>query len=208
METKDCIKNIKLSKYSLDASGLNNSAGEGVDPTYSDQKDGIVRLAKKLHQSDDGFRTIQEQHNANHALYYFSIIADSLIRGWSTGDDGAKIRRIKAHMMNLREFVGDDKAPLKMVINMLLERLDKFCLNQREQLALFIYENWPLIQSFAQAYGHHEKCFPEGKSKMIRDIVFGKHYFRLWWWKMKMRKSCCEFRKILGQEGESKSHEV
>ncbi len=199
MESQDCIRNIKVSNYSPDESGLNTSASEGVDRTYSDQKDGIVRLVRNLRQSEDEFRTVQEQHNANHALYYFSIITDSLIRGWSAGDDCAKIRRIKAHMMNLREFISDDEARLKAAIHVLLERLDKFYPTQRKQFALFIYKNWPSIRCFAKAYGHEERCFSMDKYKKIRDIVGGNHYLKLWWWKMKTRKSCREFRKILSR---------
>lgn len=72
---------------------------------YIRQKGGIVRVMRESFESEDEFQTVQEQHNANHALYYLSIITDAIIRGRASGNDGEKIKRTKEHMRNLYEFL-------------------------------------------------------------------------------------------------------
>ena len=161
--------------------------GQPVDP-YGDQNGGIVRIERGANESEQEFHSLQEHHNANHALYYFSMITDGVVRGRTTGDDGEKIRRIREHMMTLREFIREDKAELKSVVNLLLERLEKFRPVQRKQFARFVYKNWSLILSFAEAYGHHERCFPRDKYEKLRDIVSGKCYLRSWWWELRWTK--------------------
>ncbi len=153
--------------------------------SYEKQAGGIVRIERETNESEEEFHTLQEQHNANHALYYFSMITDGIVRGRTTGDDSEKIRRIKEHMMTLREFLGEDKAELRTIINSLLEHLNKFQPVQRRQFTLFIYKNWSSILLFAEAYGHKERCFSEAKYQKLRDIVLGTSYFKAWWWELR-----------------------
>lgn len=183
METKDRKEIKKLLENNPESLHPDRPA----DP-YSDQTAGIVRIQRRANESEEEFHTLQEQHNANHALYYFSMITDGIVRGKTTGDDREKIRRIKEHMMTLREFVSEDKAELKAVINSLLERLEKSSPVRRKQFAKFIYENWSLILPFAEAYGHQERCFPKVKYHRLRDIVLGRCYFKLWWWELRFTR--------------------
>jgi hypothetical protein len=113
------------------------------------------------------------------------MITDGIVRGRTTGDDLEKIRRVKEHMMTLREFISEDKAELKAVVNALLERLEKSFPVRRREFANFIYKNWPLILPFAEAYGHKERCFSEAKYQKLRDIVLGTCYFKAWWWELR-----------------------
>ena len=185
MKTKDRKGIKKISEYDLKKALI----------PYADQRDGIVRIERNSCESEEQFHTIQEQHNANHALYYFSMISDAVIRGRSTGNDCEKIRRIKEHMTNLREFVGEDKTGLQSVIKSLLEQLERFCPRERKEFVLFIYQNWELIHAFAEAYGHHDRCFPKDKYQKLKDVISGTYYFKLWWWKIRASKARICFQK-------------
>ncbi|GEM_PF-2065176 len=188
MENKDCKEIEKLSGGNPKVPQPGRVKEDQLVDPYGDQNRGIVRIEKRPNESEQEFHTLQEHHNANHALYYFSMITDGIIRGRTTGDDSEKIRRIKEHMMTLREFISEDKAELRTVINSLLERLEKSSPIQRKQFAKFIYKNWSLILSFAEAYGHHERCFPKAKYQKLRDIVLGTCYLKLWWWELRLGK--------------------
>ncbi len=201
MENKDRKEIEKLSKRDLEVSQAGRTKeGQLVDP-YEGQNRGIVRIEKEANESEQEFYTLQEHHNANHALYYFSIITDSMLRGITTGNDREKIQRIKEHMMTLREFISEDKVELKRVVNSLLERLEKFSPVQRKEFAKSIYKNWSLILSFAEAYGHHDRCFSEDKYQKLQDVVLGRCYFKIWWWKLTTRKLVKSFRHFLKNRG-------
>ena len=173
METKDCNNIEKISKRNHELlCPKGTDVGELKDP-YADPDRGIVRIEREAQESEEEFHTHQEHHNANHALYYFSMITEGIVRGRTTGNDGEKTRRIREHLMTLREFIGEEKAGLKEAISRLLERLEVFRPVQRRSLARFIYENWPLILTLARAYGHDERCFPEDKYRKLRDVVLG-----------------------------------
>lgn len=183
METKDRKKTKKLLEENLHGASP-NKATEPSDP-YEDQTKGIVRIHRAANESDEEYHTLQEHHNANHALYYFSMITDGIVRGRTTGDDQEKIRRVKEHMMTLREFIGEDKAGVRTAVNSLLERFEKSSPVRRREFAKFIYENWSLILPFAEAYGHKERCFSEAKYQKLRDIVSGSCYIKAWWWELR-----------------------
>ncbi len=200
MEKKDRKREENISNNDLEASRPSSTSRGGLTHDYSDQKEGIVRITRNSQEDSDGeFHTMQEQHNANHALYYFSIISDAAVSGRQTGNDCEKIRRIIEHMMSLREFISEDKDGLMEVVNGLLEDLRKFCPMQRKQFAAFIYENWTRIQTFAEAYGHHDRCFPRDKYQKLQDVVLGRCYFKLWWWKLKTKKLHMKLKKIIKQ---------
>lgn len=199
MEMKDHNRKENISNNDLKIIRRKVASMDETAPDYSDQRSGIVRIERSSQASNDDFQTMQEQHNANHALYYFSIISDSAVSGRSSGNDCEKVRRIIEHMMSLREFIGDDKAGLMEVINALLDELRKFCPMRRKQFYAFIYENWSRILTFAKAYGHHDRCFPKDKYQKLQDVVSGKCYLKLWWWKLKMKKLGLRFKKFLNE---------
>jgi hypothetical protein len=176
-----------------------SEASATVESIAMNPKGGIIKITRDTHESEQESYTIQEQHNAHHALYFFSMIADGVVYGRSTGDDGEKLKRIKEHMMNLREFIGGDKANLKAVVNLLLNEVERFSPGGRKQFARFIFTNWTLIHSFAEVYGYHERCFPDAKYEKLRDIVFGGCYFKSWWWKIRAQRLSLVFRKSLRQ---------
>lgn len=187
MKTQDRINKEKMNKCNL-IDGCRQSVGEEPIPAYEDQKNGIIKLLRSACESTDEFQTAQEQHNANHALYYFSMISDSIVSGRTSGNDCEKIKRIREHMMNLREYLGDNKAQLQRAVNDLLTELDNFCPMKREEFAVLIYKNWALIRIFAEAYGHHDRCFPEDKRRKLEDVVSGACYCKLWWWKVRTKR--------------------
>lgn len=166
---------------------------------YADQKEGIVRIIRDSRKdSDEEFHTMQEQHNANHALYFFNRLAEGLIDGQSTGNDWRKVARAKEHMMNLREFLGDDKAGLKGVIETLLGKLETFCPAHRKEFAQLLLENWSLLRFFAQAYLKKEqRCLTEEQQKKLKDILSGRWYLKLWWWRSRSKKLRMRFVKFI-----------
>ena len=192
METKDLVNKEKVSKYNLKGEYRMSHPTEPVKD-YEDQKNGIIKLLPSGHESTDEFHTAQEQHNANHALYYFSMISDSMVHGRTTGNDCEKIKRIREHMMNLREHIGDNKTKLKEAVNALLKELENFCPMQRREFAALICKNWSLIRTFAEAYGHHDRCFPEDKYQKLQDVISGKCYVKSWWWKLMIPKLTKKF---------------
>ncbi len=197
-ETKDRKREENIFNNDLKTNRPSSATRRNLARDYSDQKEGIVRITRNSQEDSDGeFHTMQEQHNANHALYYFSIISDAAVSGRQTGNDCEKIRRIIEHMMSLREFISEDKVGLMEVVNALLEDLRKFCPVQRRQFAAFIYENWARIQIFAEAYGHHDRCFPKDKYQKLQDVVLGRCYFKPWWWKLKAKKLHLRFKKLI-----------
>ena len=180
---KNNISNKNLKESQPDSITLASSASD-----YSEQKGGIVKIAAGPLQSDQEFRTMQEMHNANHALYYFSLMTDSIIQGKTTGNDGEKVNRIREHLMNLREFISEDNLNLQAAVTLLLANLEKLNAVNRKQWIQFTHQNWLLILSLAEAYGHAERCFPDDKQRKICDIVHKKHYVSAWWWKNKGKK--------------------
>ncbi len=183
METKDRIKEEKVNNKNLELNPPQEAVGGSGAGSYSDQKDGIIRIERNSADSEQEFKTTQEHHNANHALYYFSMIVDAAISGKRSGNDCEKIRRIKEHMRTLREFISEERAGVLKNINTLLRELEDFCPVQRKQFNVFICKNWELIRSFAEAYEHHDRCFPKDKYQKLQDVVSGKCYFKAWWWK-------------------------
>jgi len=195
METKDRERKEKILNDDLKPIQPNGFHKHISD--YPGRNEGIIRIERSSRESEEEFQTMQEQHNANHALYYFSIISDAAVSGRSAGNDYEKIRRIIEHMTNLREFIDEDKAGLRAAINGLLEDLRKSCPMQRKQFAAFIYENWSRILTFAEAYGHHDRCFPKDKYQKLQDVVRGRCNFKLWWWKQAAKKSHLRIKKFI-----------
>lgn len=163
--------------------------------------DGIVRMVKEDFdgESTAKFYTAQEHHNANHALHYFNMLVDSIICGRDMGRDIQKLERIKEHMKCLREFVGEDRSGLQVVIRALLEEIEKFYQSEKKEFAPFIYNNWLFIRFFAAAYGHQDRCFSQEECRKIRDIVRGRFYLKLWWWKTILKKFRQRVKKIIRQ---------
>lgn len=145
------------------------------------------RMMSRPFQSGAEVKSIWEQHHVHHALFYFSMLVESAIRGKLAMADGEKVKRIREHLLNLREFVGADTALFRLV-QALLEKLAAFRPVHRRQFMLFVYENWERIGSFAAAYGHRERCFSEKHYGRLCDRIHHRHYFRLWWWKRKAIK--------------------
>ena len=184
METKDHISEEKVNNKNLEIIQSQEAAEGGRLGNYADQGEGIVRIERNSAESEQEFRTMQEQHNANHALYYFSMIADAAIHGKRSGNDCEKIKRVKEHMRTLREFISEERNSVLKTINTLLQELEDFCPVQRKQFNAFIFKHWELIYAFAEAYGHHDRCFAKEKYQKLQDVVSGKYYFKAWWWKL------------------------
>ena len=151
------------------------------------EKGGIVKMMRDSFKTDEEYKTMQEQHNAGHVLFFFSMIADAAISGRSTGNDLTKLERINAHMMTLREFVGANQSELNASIVILLERLKGIAPADKNGCARFVFENWLFIYTIAKAYGHHHKCFSDAKYRKLGDVICGRFYLRRWWWEIRIK---------------------
>ena len=190
MKTEDLKRKEKIKKYDLKTLRPLGSEKGDIRGDYTDQPAGIVKIARDARkESEEEFHIMQEQHNANHALYYFNMLADGLIEGRSTGNNCQKMVRAREHMMNLREFIGDEKAELKGVIETLLKKIQEFCPIRRKQFGLFLVENWPLMRSFSQAYVKKEqRCLTDEQFGKLNDVLSGRCLLKLWWWKRRSRR--------------------
>lgn len=198
MKTADRINKEKVSNKNLMVEKHIPSIEAG-SPT-----EGILKLTPSAYTSAAELKTAQEQHNANHALYYFSMISDGAIYGTKSGNDCEKVRRIREHMTILREFISEERGNILGAINILLQKLEDFCPARRNQFNVFIYQNWQLISMFAEAYGHRERCFSEEKGQKLRDVITGRRFVRVWWWKIVTTKLTKKIYRVLLRSGYSR----
>ncbi|MDP3981046.1 MAG: hypothetical protein Q8Q33_06530 [Chlamydiota bacterium] len=92
MMNKDYKRKELVSNNDPNVYELESAAFKVMVHNYHDQQAGVVRIVRSSVDSEEEFHMIQEQHNANHALYYFSIISDAAVSGRSSGNDCEKIR--------------------------------------------------------------------------------------------------------------------
>lgn len=162
---------------------------------YEEQKNGILRIAPEAMDSAEEHRTMQEYHNANHSLYYFSMMVEGIIRGRVAGTVEEKVARLVAHMMSLREFI-DEKTGLNVVISGLLVKSQSGSIDTFHAMCRFIYENWEQICLFAEIYGQRDKCFSADKYKKVRDVATGRQFIRVWYWESRVNKFWMELKKL------------
>ncbi|MSR77639.1 MAG: hypothetical protein EXS63_05375 [Candidatus Omnitrophica bacterium] len=150
------------------------------------EKEGILRVPLDLSKNQEENQRMREYHNANHALWYLTMIVHAITHDRPHQNTGQKTERILAHLSHLREFIQDPGLKHRLMIERIFDALLSETPKSHSQWTHFIYVNWNLIQNFAEHYGHREKCFPDLEYQKIADVVHHRQYFRRWWWKIQM----------------------
>ncbi|MDP3921085.1 MAG: hypothetical protein Q8R76_09825 [Candidatus Omnitrophota bacterium] len=132
-------------------------------------------------------QSMQEHHNANHALSYFSLIAHFALSGKEGWLDARKALRIIEHLSCLQEFVADEAQAHSRIIDRLIAVLRCDLPTNSKSWIRFFHRYRDLIQAFARYYCQ-ETCFPAGAFGKLSDLAIGRQYLRSWWWKMKVRR--------------------
>lgn len=163
-----------------------------------------VLMAERKSERPDEFLTMQECHNSGHALFYLSMVAHSLIYGKPDIANAQKTSRIMAHLMFLREFIDDRNLRLRIAVNRLFDALLSESPDSRIKWAHFMSVHWYLIRAVAERYGSHEKCFPEKALRQIQDVLWGRKWRTLWWWKFQCVKIAKETAQSFGKLAKSR----
>ena len=149
------------------------------------QEGGILRTPDEfIKEWQEEGHSVQEYHNANHALWYLTMIVHAITHNRPRQNTRQKTERVLAHLSYLREFVQDPNLKHRRTIERIFDALLGENPRDHSQWTHFIYVHWNLIQSFAERYGHREKCFPDSEYQKIADVVHHRHYFKKWWWKI------------------------
>lgn len=151
------------------------------------EEEGLLNVPKETEADNAQTQWMREHHNASHALWYFSMIVYAIIHDKPSQNTRHKTERILAHLSHLREFINEKDHRGKKIVTHLFDSLLSERPDSHEKWVRFIYAHWNLIWSFAECYGHQEKCFPESDFKCISDLIHQRHYWKLWWWKMQLK---------------------
>lgn len=153
---------------------------------YKDlEQEGILRVPIDATKGAEENRKMREHHNANHALWYLTMIVHAITHEKPYQNTKQKTERVLAHLSHLREFINDPTLQHKKMIESLFDFLLSEHPASHSQWTHFVYMHWNLIQNFADHYGHKKKCFPDSEYHKISDIVHHVQYFRKWWWDLK-----------------------
>ena len=147
MRTKDRIIKEKIvnKNPSLD---ILREAAKG---DYSHQREGMIRIVGNSQQdSDPAFHTMQEHHNANHALWYLTMIVHAITHDKPHQNTEQKTERVLAHLSHLREFIQDPSVKHRLMIDRIFDSLVSETPKTNSQWTHIIYVNWNLIQNFAE----------------------------------------------------------
>ncbi len=134
------------------------------------------------------FDNAHEQRAVKQALYYFTLLACSVIRGKSSTREQERLGMLKDDLLSLRQCLNKEKAELQGAIDFLLNQLEEYHEEDRGYLIQFIYKSWPVFCAISATYRHQEPYFSDHRYGKIRDRVRHYHYFRLWWWRRKAIK--------------------
>lgn len=183
---KSQLKDLK-NKENISINDPNKNAKDVIDETAamdsSDQKRWIESSADRQKPLRDNFQAMREYHGANHALYYLNLLVDSLIYGKLNKNSCRNFIRLRTHMMNLREFIGNDQREMMLITGELLRDFEKSSLlRRRKELAVILFKKWALMSVFAAAYTKDQNLFSEERCTKLKDVLFGRCYFRQWWW--------------------------
>jgi len=139
---------------------------------------------------------VQEYHNANHALWYLSMTAYSIIQGHSSWVSEGKIKRIIAHLRHLIEFIPEKEWPARVLVLHLLFELSHANPQNSSDWLLFFRDHWFLIRKVAYRYESHDPAFSLDKYQKIEDLVRGRYFFKGWWWEVSIQKIVRKMAKI------------
>ena len=148
------------------------------------EKEGMLRVPFDETRNLEENQKMREHHNANHALWYLTMITHSITHDRPHQNTEQKTERVIAHLSHLREFIQDPTMKHRLIIERIFNALVSETPKTHSQWTHFIYVYWNLIQNFAEHYGHREKCFPDSEDQKITDIVHHRQYLKGWWWKI------------------------
>ena len=176
----------------------NKQPKDSKGSTQDREELGLLRVPTELGRSDEESRNIQQRHNINHALYYLSMLSNSIIQGrnnrWA---DGAKAERIIDHLSCCQEFLTENDGEVKTAVRILLRNLENQPPYSLNTWARFIDKNWASISILARKYGSKEISFPEENLIKIVDIARSKYFLKIWWWKVRIEKFQMRFKKYI-----------
>ncbi|MDD5218116.1 MAG: hypothetical protein PHN49_07490 [Candidatus Omnitrophica bacterium] len=159
-------------------------------------KEGLIRIVSASVPLNAEMRTMQESHNANHALYYLSLVLHSIIhpmkRDWSSQ---SKAQRIIAHLSCLYEFMSEEDCVLKIAVKSVMDRLSQEPLDCAELWARFLYEHWNALEVISGKYSLDHACFCHDQYQKLEDIIYRRHYVKIWWWHGRVLKGCRQMKK-------------
>jgi len=178
---KQLTRNLKTKAYLIWGNGWEGKlAGILMEDTDAS---GLVEKQK-----------LQEYHNSGHALWFLSMAVYGVIENKPDRHNPEKTNRILGHLICLREFIPQEKGRLRIITKKLSEAILAESPDNRTKWLHFLYQHWFLIRSFAKYYGsddeskvkYDDKCFPMELYDRVRDVYLNQHYFKSWWWRMKI----------------------
>ncbi|MDP3921727.1 MAG: hypothetical protein Q8R76_13090 [Candidatus Omnitrophota bacterium] len=168
-------------------------------PIQEQVEGGIVRIVSKSPLTPE-IRTMQESHNANHALYYLSLMTYAITYGmrrdWS---NQSKAERIVAHLSSLSEFICEEEIQLKETIENLIGLLTETTFATADDWGIFLYENWSLFETLSHKYSHDSNSFSDNKHEKLGDVIFGRKCAKIWWWKARTGKLGMRLKKFINE---------
>ncbi|OGW81687.1 MAG: hypothetical protein A3B72_03730 [Omnitrophica bacterium RIFCSPHIGHO2_02_FULL_45_28] len=192
MENRDCKSENKTNYEQLE-SNFYQKASFIFGDNWKDMINGIVMPAGIERKAD----TIEEQeyHNSGHALSFFSMATYAILNGMNLpNSSGNAVNRIVAHLVCLKEFTPTGDYRLSLLIDRLIEVLLIEQPSDKMTWCKFLTQYRILICSFASYYGHRNskqgknECFEMCSFRKLQDILSGRHYFKIWWLKPRVRK--------------------
>ncbi len=157
---------------------------------------GLLRVPADPGMSNEESRTMQQRHNINHALYYLSMISNSIIQGRKRWADAAKAERIIDHLSCCQEFLAENEGEVRAAVRLLLQNLENHRPSSLEDWAKFVRKNWVPITTLASKYGSKEISFPEENLEKISDVAQKKQFLKTWWWKVRTEKLQMRLKKL------------
>lgn len=151
-------------------------------------EEGILEAPEHSGANAEETRSMREYHNANHALWYFTMIVYASVNQKTAQSNAQKSERVLAHLTHLKEFLRPEDRKHRIMIEQIYHDLLIEHPENHHQWVRFIYMHWNLLCKMAAHYGHQDRCFPESDFIKIRDLVQGMHGFKWWWWDLKLKR--------------------
>ena len=163
-ESKPSSENQSLSETS------ENLGTESQKVTQGEHENGILRVRNEFDISEEEKQTMQEHHNANHALWYFSTLVDAAVKEKENRLNEKKTQRITAHLKHLQAFIRESKTEIKVLVDEILKALEKENPQDFKSWIEFLAGHWQQIYDLAEHFGHHETCFPDASRVKIFEL--------------------------------------
>ncbi|MSR77650.1 MAG: hypothetical protein EXS63_05430 [Candidatus Omnitrophica bacterium] len=131
----------------------------------------IILVPFDLTKNNEENRLTREHHNANHALWFLSMIIYSLQPSKLHVNIKPKTDRVVAHLTHLQEVLHSTAVEHREIVTDLLNEMHVEYPAIQAHWVNFIYTHWDLLQQFADYYGQKEKCFPQESHQKIAALM-------------------------------------